>query len=152
MATAISKRVSFLQPLLPVQEHDIVATKGLLSHDKLSKLLTKTHAEATEKKLAVNNNDADQAAAVYNAVVKDGRYIKEFQTDPAGTATKLHLELTASAANAVKQGVSLAHAGGGGPVSDTVDVICVAIIVIVLAKPGEQGQNILVDRSGMLKY
>lgn len=90
---------------------------------------------------------------LYNATVKDGRYVRDFGTDPEGVAAKMHMQLSPAAAAEIKKAGSLrgAQVSTPGQVMDTVDVICVAIIVVLCADIGPN-EEIIVDRSGMIKY
>ena len=157
MPTLPIGKLTLAQPVFP-EEHlqtNMGKAKHLISSSKALSTAVKHASDSAHKaNFKVNKGDASSALKVYNAVVSDGRYIKEFSSDPSGTAKKLHLELSASAAAAVKEAVGFGVSTGGGPSSDVVDVICVAIIVLVLADVGDVAnvENIMVDQSGRITY
>ena len=157
MPTLPIGKLSLAQPVFP-DEHlhtNLGKAKHLISSSKALSTAVKHASDSAHKaNFKVNQTDAHAALKVYNAVVADGRYIKEFGSDPASAAKKLHMEISDHAAAAVKQAVGFGVSTGGGPSSDVVDVICVAIIVLVLADVGDVAneRNIMIDQSGRITY
>ena len=88
---------------------------------------------------------ADEATAFYNKVVTDGRFIKDFKKDPKGVAAKLNVQLSPAAASAIE---TVAKFKGVNADNGT-ELVAVAVIVLVLAFSPDQ--EVIVDRSGMIK-
>ncbi|HEY5369161.1 MAG TPA: hypothetical protein VIJ75_09230 [Hanamia sp.] len=121
--------------------------------EKLAAGIKLASVDAAKFGIDLSKDDANSLMTAYNAVVKDGRYIKQFESDPKGAAKKLNLNISDSAAKAVQTAVKFngVRQLGGGAAADTVDVICVAVIVVLCAKPTFGDQQVIIDQSGMLK-
>ncbi|MDP4200000.1 MAG: hypothetical protein Q8902_10580 [Bacteroidota bacterium] len=159
MPTLQMGRLSLAEPLFPeeYQKTNLGKAKQLITSSKALAASVKHALDAAHKaNFKVSTADSEAALKAYNAVVADGRYIKEFASDPAGAAKKLNIHLSDSAANAVKHAAGFASgASGGGAVSDSVDVVCVAVIVLILVlevpREGDlMRQHIIIDHSGRI--
>lgn len=128
----------------------LVTSKAQLQAD-----YTALQQQAASANLNLSPADAQQALDLYNATVTDGRYLKDLMTDPAGVANKLSLPLSATAAQQIKTvGSMQAFQPGGTALSaqSPVEVVCVAIIVLILARPvGVAPTQVVVDSSGVVK-
>lgn len=145
--------------------HNLFAVDHLSANfDKLNKVISEPQklaaaikvasADAEKSNINLSQDDATGLMTAYNAVVKDGRFIKQFETDPQGAAQKLNLKISDNATKAVQNAAKFSavkQLGGGNPAADTVDVICVAVIVVLCAKPTFGDQQVVIDQSGMLK-
>jgi hypothetical protein len=146
--------IHLVQPLFPA-EHlgaNLAAAKKVITSPNLLAAAVKISAdEAKTANFTVSQPDATEALKVYNAVIADGRFIKEFNSDPAKVAQKLNMQLSAGAVAAIKTAATFKGStfGSGGTAEFPTEVVCVTIIVLVLAR-APQG-DILVDRSGVIK-
>ncbi len=121
-------------------------TVHLKSQDELNTVFATVSAAATKQLSA----DASQALAVYNKVVADGRFVKQFATDPGGAAQKLGLKLSPAQAGRIQEVAGISAKGGkGGVLADDVELVAVAIIVLVLADVPDR--DIVVDTTGIIK-
>jgi len=130
--------------------------KVITAPEKLAAGIKLASADAEKSNIHLSKDDANSLMTAYNAVVKDGRYIKEFATDPQGAAQKLNLQVSQNAAKAVTAAAKfngVRQLGGGNPAADGGDVavVCVAVIVVLCAKPTFGDQQVIIDQSGMLK-
>ena len=121
---------------------DAQGTKHIKSQQELDATFNRVTAAAKKQRSA----DASHALDVYNKVVADGRFVKEFATDPGGAAGKLGLKLSASQIDRIQEATRVS---AGGTVSDTVEVVAVAIIVLVLADVPDR--EIVIDTAGVIK-
>jgi hypothetical protein len=115
---------------------------AIKSQAQLSKLFSKASATAKKQDTA----DAKQALAVYNKIVADGRYVKQFASNPSAAAKRLGLELTAAQADKIR--AAIATASGGAAATD-VELVAVAVIVLVLAVVPDR--EIVIDSAGRIK-
>jgi len=128
---------------MPVTNPVLRQSSGV-AHIKSQSELDAIFSKATKAADKVRSGDAKHALEIYNKIVADGRHVKDFAANPATTAEKLGLKLSASEVAQVQ-----AVLGKGGAVSDTVDLVAVAIIVLVLARVPDY--EIVVDTAGMIK-
>jgi len=101
-----------------------------------------------------NSANTKEIAELYNAVIKDGRFIAELATDPKKVADKLHKPLSQASIDELKKAAQAGgfHLGRGGEVAGSVTVVCIAIVVVLCADVGPEGREVIIDRSGMLKF
>lgn len=94
---------------------------------------------------------------LYNAAVRDGRFVRHLGSDPEGVAQRLNIPLSRGAADAIKQigltaGAKLTNFPSAiDPRTAWVTVVCVAVIVVVAAKPDRPDSEIVLDTSGIMK-
>lgn len=117
--------------------------KRIKSQQELDRIFETVTAAARKKRSA----EARHALEVYNKVVADGRFVKEFATDPGGAAQNLGLKLSPLQIEQIQEAGRVS--GGGGVAADTVELVAVAIIVLVLA--GVPESEIVIDSTGMIK-
>ncbi len=80
----------------------------------------------------LSKSDSTKLINVYNAVVADGRFIREFLSDPGGVAKKLRMSLPPSAVDAVHK-ASKAKGISALPITPAPESkIVIGIVVIVL--------------------
>lgn len=99
------------------------------------------------------HSDLLQILDVYNATVIDGRYIEELIHDPKAVAKKLGVQLSKTAAVALKE------AGSGVAknyalrfkLSKGKKIVAVAIAVVIAIRAEEKPYKIVVDSSGLVK-
>ncbi len=123
----------------------LVKTEGaahIKSQEELDRIFNRAEAAAKKQRSA----DAQHAVQVYNKVIADGRHVKDFARDPAGTAQKLGLNLSAAQASQIQ---AVAHGAAGGAAADTVELVAVAIIVLVLADVPDR--ELVIDTAGAIK-
>jgi hypothetical protein len=117
--------------------------------------ITKAQLDVQHKSFSAAPVNASEIANLYNATVKDGRFIRKLASHPEQVAADLHLELSPAAASEIKKASLLAgaqlpgHPSGGIP-AGSVSVVCVAVIVVLCADVGPNSRVIL-DRSGTIK-
>ena len=117
-----------------------------ISEANVTRSFKQVSQKAQEANFKPSAADANHILSVYNEVVKDGRYVKTFSKDPEGVAAKLGLKLTPQQASEVGKAAGFSS---GSPVSDDVELVAVAVIVIIVVlKPDGQ---VIVDSSGMVK-
>lgn len=117
-----------------------------ISETNVASAFKQVSLKAQEANFKPSATDANQVLNVYNEVVKDGRYVKDFSKDPGGVAAKLGLKLTPQQVSEVNKAAGFSS---GSPVSDDVELVAVAVIVIIVAVKPEQ--QVVVDSSGMVK-
>lgn len=140
-------QIVFQQPLFGHnldQLHKVIA-----SPQNLATRVNAATAAAQKANLAFPQAVGDEALALYNATVTDGRYIQDFKTDPAGVAAKLGLPISQATVDAIKEVSSLGPVRTPGGAAEISDVVAAAIIVLVLAVSPDQ--ELVVDSSGLLK-
>jgi hypothetical protein len=97
---------------------------------------------------------AEEVLDLYNDVVADGRYISEFQQDPAGVARKLKIKVSKKALELVSA-VSKRMDGDVGIVAAavvvSVSVVAVAVTTAIVSSAADRRSRILVDESGKVK-
>ena len=96
----------------------------------------------------------NEVLKLYNAVVADGRYIAEFQTNPAGVARKLKVKVSKQAVGVVshvhkkmKSDVGVV----GAAVVVSVAVVGAAVTTAIISSHADRRDRILVDDSGYVK-
>jgi len=100
------------------------------------------------KEIKVTPEEAREAAAFYNKLITDGRYVALAKENPAEAAKKLGVRISPAALEAVQAGftvVGLESLNGDLKVAVTV-VVC--IVILVISPPGEE---IVIDSSGIMK-
>ena len=111
-------------------------------------------SEIAKKAQAANfkptTTDANHILEVYNQVVKDGRYVKQFASDPAGAATKLGLKLTPTEASEIQQAGRLSGGSADGDPGDVGGILITVGVVLVIVAVHPENQ-VIVDSSGMIK-
>jgi hypothetical protein len=109
--------------------------------------------------LEVSGEDQEQMVELYNATVTDGRYIKDFATNPKSVAENLGLPISDSAAAAIVQ-VGDAVGVTANPDHPALAIVAIAIIVvfIIVQLPsdrregrGDEAEKVVIDSSGLLK-
>jgi hypothetical protein len=128
---------------MPVKLVKAAGAVHIKSQEELDEVFSR--AEAAVQK--VRSADAAQALEVYNKVIADGRFVKEFGTDPGGTAQKLGLKLSPAQIAQIEAAYNVI---GQKPIPDSVEVVCVAIIVLALAASPVH-RDLVVDTSGIVK-
>jgi hypothetical protein len=133
-----------------------VAGPVIPSGSVLDHAVTSAQLDAQHRQFTVSAANSKEIVALYNATVKDGRFIRQFGSNPAQVAAKLNLSLSANAAAEITKASQLAGAhvpvrpgGGAGPIS-SVTVVCIAVVVVLCADTGPNSR-VIVDRSGMVK-
>lgn len=148
--------INFVQPI-GLKRLQGRTSKSIPSASVLDSAISIAQMDAKAKGFKANPSSAKEIETFYNAAVKDGRYLRELGTDPAGVAQKIGARLSPAAANEIKeaaklQGASTAVIGAhGGEQADWVEVVCVAVVVVLCALPVMDKGEILIDRSGMIK-
>lgn len=148
--------IQFIQPvgLTPLKNR---AGKFIPSASVLDHALSIAQMDAKTKGFKAEPKSTKEIELFYNAAVKDGRYLRDLGTDPAGVAHKIGAKLSAGAVAEIKNaarlhGASPAVIGGqGGEQADWVEVVCVAVVVVLCASTAPGAEEILIDRSGMIK-
>ena len=99
------------------------------------------------------HSDLQQILDVYNATVIDGRYIDELATNPKSVAAKLGVDLSDSAASALKEaGVTVAnHFARRFALSGGKKIVAIVIVVGIAIRAEEKPYRIVVDSSGLVK-
>lgn len=147
--------IKFVQPI-GLQQAKTRTGKTIPSASVLDSAISLAQMDAKNKGFKANPSAAKEIETFYNAAVKDGRYLRELGTDPAGVAQKIGAKLSASSAAEIKNaallhGASTSVIGShGGEQADWVEVVCVAVVVVLCATPAP-GAEVLIDRSGMIK-
>ena len=104
----------------------------------------------------LSESASQKLTEAYNAVVRDGRYLRLFRDYPQEAARFVGVDLPEEAANAVRRYATLAAASNfeskdpsvrAGPIY----VVAVAVVVVASKKDAIQQQEVVVDSSGMLK-
>jgi hypothetical protein len=123
-----------------------------ISSEALDHALNVAQRDAQASHFKANAASSKEIAALYNSAVKDGRYVGELASNPADVAKKLNVTLSSAAAKEMTAASKLAgvRVGGGGLVEGSVTVVCIAVVVVLCADTGPE--EVVVDRSGMLKY
>ena len=143
----------FQQPLLRTQYiaqnwnnlRDVICPAPLAAAYELS------IADAKRAKFQVPEAQANEILAAYNKVVADGRFVRDFGKEPAKVAKELGIRLSDAAAGTIAKAGAFKGANPGGPISDDVSVVCVAIIVVVCCVARNPDQEVIIDSSGALK-
>lgn len=147
--------INFVQPVGISQAK--ATGKFIPSASALDRAVSMAQMDAKTKGFKANPASAKEIQTFYNAAVKDGRYLRDLGTDPAGVAQKIGVQLSASAATEIQNAARLHGAsttvigGHGGEKADWVEVVCVAVVVVLCAAPAPGAAEILIDRSGMIK-
>jgi hypothetical protein len=132
-----------------------VAGPVIPSGSVLDHAVSTAQLDAQHKGFTVSQAHSQEILKLYNATVKDGRFIRQFGVSPETVATQLNLPLSAAAAAEIKKASQLAGAhlpirpGGAGPLS-SVTVVCIAVVVVLCADTGPNAR-VIVDRSGAVK-
>jgi BioD-like phosphotransacetylase family protein len=146
------KNVIFQAPLFHADnlaENMNIANKFITSSTQLAAAVRLAKKDADAANFSTTPAISAEVTDVYNAVISDGRYIKDFSIDPGGVAVKLGKNLSAPSIAAVKAAGKFRGADPGVAAS-SVEVVCVAVIVVLCAKPSA-GAEVIVDSSGQLK-
>lgn len=129
----------------------------IISPERLEAAYHLVQADPQVKQLKLTDADAKALADLYNKVVTNGDSRQDFIKDPAKIAAKYHVTLSAVAldqlrkAGAIKAVHDTLHPGGGTNESP-VEVVAVAIIVLVLARPTDQlDHQIVVNSAGAIR-
>lgn len=131
----------------PRRERDIITPATL----KYALDLNRDDPEA--EAFAADPAHRDEIVELYNAAVKDGRFVRLLATEPENVAQQLGMPLSAGAAESIKKVGSFP----GATITDFpegfdrrvawVTVVAIAIVVIVAAQPDDA----ILDRSGVIK-
>ena len=154
MPNELPVHVSFAQPLF-MREHlagDLQRVhKTILSRDNLAASMHLAAQDAHAAGFQPTQEVSDELMPVYNAVITDGRYVKLFGTDPEAAASKLGFHLSDAAVAAVKTASAFRGAAGiSGADDGTVYVVCVAVIVVLCARPSA-GEEVVVNARGQIR-
>ena len=146
-------KVSFAQQI----HLDAASTmsKGILTQSKIQNDLKIAANTAKTSNFKVSKADTAAITKFYNAVVHDGRFIKELSTNPQDVANKLKIKLSSSAIKNLQSAIAIAASGHGGTVSDDVELVAVAVIVVIICLDVPENvanTHIIMDESGILKY
>lgn len=146
-------KVSFAQQI----HLDAASTmsKGILTQSKIQNDLKIAANTVKTSNLKVSKADAEAIAKFYNAVVLDGRFIKELSTNPQDVANKLKIKLSPSAIKNFQSAIAIAASGHGGTVSTDVELVAVAVIVVIICLDVAENvanTHVIMDESGILKY
>jgi len=110
-------------------------------------------SEADEYSSERGHSDLQQILDVYNATVIDGRFIDDLATEPKLVAAKLGIELSDSAASALKD-ASAAVAQRFArrfSISSGKKIVAIAIVAVIAIRAEEKPYRIVVDSSGQIK-
>ncbi len=120
---------------------DAAGPKRIKSQQELDKAFASVTAAVEKGRSA----DAHHALDVYNRVVADGRFVKEFATDPGGAAQKLGLKLSPAQIEEIQ---AMAKASTGVH-PDCLPVIVIAVCIVIAFGPKEC--DVVIDTSGKIK-
>ena len=92
----------------------------------------------------------------YNAVIADGRFVADFQDDPAEVAKKLNAKISkealavVSAVTGNRRGASSMSVVGAAVVI-SISVVAAAVATAIVSWQGDPRQQIIIDESGKVK-
>ncbi|MFG3257216.1 hypothetical protein [Streptomyces sp. NPDC048172] len=104
--------------------------------------------------IQLSDSDAGQLMDLYNAAVKDGRYLDDLVSDPAGVAKRLKMRISKNAAAELKRAGSieaLRTEQGKAAIGPGVAVVVVAVVIVVVFGPKDRPRPQVVDSSGVVK-
>ncbi|MCB0721422.1 MAG: hypothetical protein KDC42_03870 [Ignavibacteriae bacterium] len=103
------------------------------------------------------DSSRDEIISLFNNVIIDGRYIKNFVEDPIGTARKLNFKLSKSAKDYVlniniKDLIDLNILKGAGSGQVAFIPIAIVIVIVLVFIPSCSIKHVVVDNSQKTKF
>ncbi len=96
----------------------------------------------------------DEALALYNKVVADGRHVADFHRDPKALAKKFKLDLsdeTVQVLTTVGSKLGASASAGGAIVVISISVVAVAVTTAIVSSAADPRSKIVIDQSGIMK-
>jgi hypothetical protein len=97
---------------------------------------------------------ADEVLALYNAVIADGRHIRDFVHDPRKAAEALKIELSDRAFETIRVvGSNLGNAENpaGAIAVISISVVAIAVTTAIVSSAADPRSRIVIDESGIVK-
>jgi hypothetical protein len=139
--------------------NSVIGEKGrelqspVVSMPAIDHAITISQAAATKSKFRADPKLSSEISAFYNKALQQGANMREVATNPAAVAKSLAVNLSEAAVKEIQAAAELpgAQLPSAAKVAGGVTVVCVAVIVVLCADVGPDQDEVIVDRSGMLK-